>query len=94
MSAPQPVASRQAPQGGQEDSGAALRPLESSRQGGRIVEELTLPFGRPRNAELSTTPEFVALKRHCLHLLHPEGALPRLTPLGETTEAKHWRFAM
>ena len=36
---------------------------------GRIVEDLAVTLPRPRSAELSTSPEFNALKRHCLHLL-------------------------
>jgi NitT/TauT family transport system ATP-binding protein len=73
----------------------ADRILVMSSRPGRIVEALALPFGRPRDAELSTTPEFVALKRHCLQLLHPEGTLPRLSPLGAPSEGtKAWRFAV
>ncbi|UXY16089.1 ABC transporter ATP-binding protein [Chitiniphilus purpureus] len=52
---------------------------------GRIVEDLRLPFARPRDAALSTSADFIALKRHCLALLHhdaPAQPLPRLTPLG------------
>jgi NitT/TauT family transport system ATP-binding protein len=55
---------------------------------GRIVETLTLPFARPRQAALSTSPDFIALKRHCLELLRGEpvaAPLPRLSPLGLPT---------
>jgi NitT/TauT family transport system ATP-binding protein len=63
----------------------ADRLLVMSARPGRIIEDRTLDFARPRDAELVTTPAFAALKRHCLHLLqHPDGAapLPRMTPLG------------
>ena len=62
---------------------------------GRIVEQIALPFDRPRDAALVTTPAFAALKRHCLALLEesPEGdPLPRLTPLGVPDAP--WRFAI
>lgn len=52
---------------------------------GRIIEQTTLEFVRPRNAELVTSDRFIQLKRHCLELLHPHSAdfpLQRLTPLG------------
>ncbi|GAA5785696.1 ABC transporter ATP-binding protein [Chitiniphilus shinanonensis] len=63
----------------------ADRILVMSPRPGRIVEDLRLPFARPRDAALSTTADFAALKRHCLALLHhdaPAQPLPRLTPLG------------
>ncbi|WP_375591648.1 ABC transporter ATP-binding protein [Chitiniphilus eburneus] len=63
----------------------ADRILVMSPRPGRIVEDLRLPFTRPRDAALSTTTDFAALKRHCLALLHhdaPTQPLPRLTPLG------------
>jgi NitT/TauT family transport system ATP-binding protein len=46
---------------------------------------------------LLTTPEFAALKRHCLALLEEpdEGdPLPRLTPLGAPRAEEPWRFAV
>lgn len=52
---------------------------------GRIIEQTTLEFVRPRKAELVTSDHFIQLKRHCLELLHPQSAdfpLQRLTPLG------------
>jgi NitT/TauT family transport system ATP-binding protein len=52
---------------------------------GRIIEELRVPFARPRHAGQLTEREFVALKRRCLALLrHDAPAEPpeRLTPLG------------
>ncbi|WP_432721222.1 ABC transporter ATP-binding protein [Jeongeupia wiesaeckerbachi] len=63
----------------------ADRILVMSPRPGRIVEDLRLPFTRPRDADLSTRADFVALKRHCLALLHhdaPVPPLPRLSPLG------------
>jgi NitT/TauT family transport system ATP-binding protein len=64
---------------------------------GRIVAEFTLDFARPRDPSLVTSPEFTALKRHCLQLLHPHAAasapLERLTPLGAPT-ASQLRFAI
>lgn len=59
---------------------------------GRIVEEITLDFARPRSAALLTEPAFVQLKRRCLSLLREDAgaqALERLTPLG----TPRWRFA-
>ena len=56
-----------------------------SARPGRIIEDLALDFARPRDADLVTSPEFGALKRHCLHLLHRGAAdapLPRMSPLG------------
>jgi NitT/TauT family transport system ATP-binding protein len=61
------------------------RILVMSPRPGRIVEELTLDFARPRHARLLMSEEFIRLKRHCLALLHPEGKnipLARLNPLG------------
>ena len=54
-------------------------------QPGRIHEEITVPFERPRMTDIVASPEFSRLKRHCLELLHDDkrtDALPRLTPLG------------
>jgi len=68
----------------------ADRVLVMSHRPGRIIEELTIPFARPRSAEISVTPEFAALKHRCMTLLHTRGAdaLPRLEPLGiENLEA-------
>jgi NitT/TauT family transport system ATP-binding protein len=53
---------------------------------GRVLEDIRLPFARPRRGELVTENEFVRLKRHILHLLRQPDAfvpLPRLSPLGE-----------
>jgi len=63
----------------------ADRILVMSARPGRIIEDRTLDFARPRDAELVTSPEFVALKRHCLQLLHRgerDAPLPRMSPLG------------
>jgi NitT/TauT family transport system ATP-binding protein len=78
----------------------ADRLLIMSARPGRIVEELRPGFGRPRSTDLVTDPRFVALKRHCLALLHQDtAALPlgRLTPLGGAAAdapAVAWRFAV
>jgi NitT/TauT family transport system ATP-binding protein len=64
----------------------ADRIVVMSPRPGRIVDEIRLDFARSRGPELVTSPEFTALKRHCLALLHPEhGGMPldRLSPLGE-----------
>ena len=63
----------------------ADRLLVMSARPGRIIEDLALDFTRPRDADLVTSPEFAALKRHCLHLLHrgtADAPLPRMSPLG------------
>lgn len=63
----------------------ADRILVMSPRPGRIIEEITLDFERPRHSDLITTDRFMQLKRHCLQLLHPEDAsfpLRRLSPLG------------
>ena len=63
----------------------ADRLLVMSARPGRIVEDRRLAFARPRDAGLVTSPEFAALKRHCLQLLQRGEAdtpLPRMTPLG------------
>jgi NitT/TauT family transport system ATP-binding protein len=59
---------------------------------GRIVEELIVPFDRPRHASLLTDPGFVALKRRCLALLRHDGSssappLDRLTPLSGASQS-------
>lgn len=63
----------------------ADRILIMSPRPGRIIEELSLDFARPRQADLVTSQRFTELKRHCLALLHPHAnvaPLERLTPLG------------
>jgi NitT/TauT family transport system ATP-binding protein len=49
----------------------ADRILVMSQRPGRILEEIPLAFPRPRHRDVITSPEFVALKRRCLELLHP-----------------------
>jgi NitT/TauT family transport system ATP-binding protein len=73
----------------------ADRILVMSPRPGRIIEDLTLDFPRPRHTDLITSPGFMHLKRHCLELLrHEEGqALPRLSPLGIPKESTP-RFAI
>lgn len=68
----------------------ADRILVMSPRPGRIIENLSVNFARPRTTELVTTPEFMHLKRHCLDLLnHEEGRqLPRLSPLGLPPETR------
>jgi NitT/TauT family transport system ATP-binding protein len=63
----------------------ADRVIVMSARPGRIIEEIKVPFARPRNAAISVTPEFGTLKRRCLELLHARQdgvTLPRLEPLG------------
>ena len=64
----------------------ADRVLVMSPRPGRIIEQIAVPFPRPRDASLVTSPAFTELKRRCLQLLHPTGAglpLERLSPLGQ-----------
>jgi NitT/TauT family transport system ATP-binding protein len=63
----------------------ADRIIVMSPRPGRILEEIEVPFGRPRATDIMALPEFGQLKRHCLELLRVESGavqLPRLTPLG------------
>ncbi|HVW65458.1 MAG TPA: ABC transporter ATP-binding protein [Nitrosospira sp.] len=63
----------------------ADRILVMSPRPGRIIEEISLDFPRPREAELVTSSQFARLKRRCLELLHQPGSgfpLQRLSPLG------------
>lgn len=76
----------------------ADRILVMSPRPGRIIEELTLDFPRPRHTSLVTSPNFMRLKRHCLELLRHQQAtqaveLDRLTPLGPKTSGTI-RFAV
>lgn len=50
------------------------RILVLSPRPGRIIDEITVPFARPRRAEVMTSPEFNRLKRHCLDLLRDPSA--------------------
>ena len=63
----------------------ADRIVVMSARPGRVIEDIALPFARPRSQDLVTEPEFVRLKRHVMQLLRrPEGSEPmaRLSPLG------------
>ncbi|MCP3380721.1 ABC transporter ATP-binding protein [Bradyrhizobium sp. CCGUVB4N] len=63
----------------------ADRIVVMSARPGRVIEDIALPFARPRSQDLVTEPEFVRLKRHVMQLLRrPEGREPlaRLSPLG------------
>lgn len=65
----------------------ADRIVVMSARPGRVIEDVVLPFARPRSHDLVTEPEFVRLKRHVMQLLRqPEGSEPlaRLSPLGVT----------
>jgi len=66
----------------------ADRIVVMSARPGRVIEDIVLPFARPRSHDLVTEPEFVRLKRHVMQLLRqPEGSAPlaRLSPLGVPT---------
>ncbi|AJA67081.1 sulfonate ABC transporter ATP-binding protein [Bradyrhizobium japonicum] len=66
----------------------ADRIVVMSARPGRVIEDVVLPFARPRSHDLVTEPEFVRLKRHVMQLLRrPEGSEPltRLSPLGLTS---------
>lgn len=63
----------------------ADRIIVMSARPGRVIDDIRLPFARPRLGELVTTNEFVRLKRHILNLLrrpHDAEPLQRLSPLG------------
>lgn len=63
----------------------ADRVLVMSPRPGRIIEDITVPFPRPRRSEIISEPEFGRLKRYCLELLRPavpREPLPRLSPIG------------
>ena len=67
----------------------ADRIIVMSARPGRVIDDIRLPFARPRHGELVTENEFVRLKRHILNLLRrPDHAspLPRLSPLGVLAE--------
>ena len=74
----------------------ADRILVFSARPGRVIDELTVPFARPRRAEYLAHPDVVALKRRCLALLHheaPPHPSERLTPLGPPLSSPTWRVA-
>ncbi|MDE2599583.1 MAG: ABC transporter ATP-binding protein [Rhodocyclaceae bacterium] len=67
----------------------ADRVIVMTHRPGRLLADIPIGFPRPRNRDLLTAPEFVAIKRQCLHLLHGEheqfkqaDPLQRLSPLG------------
>ncbi|MEX2696558.1 hypothetical protein [Rhizobium mongolense] len=47
----------------------ADRIIVMQAQPGRIHEEITVPFERPRMTEIIASGEFMHLKQHCLHQL-------------------------
>ena len=49
----------------------ADRVIMLSRRPGRVIEDLRVPFPRPRSPNIVTEFEFVRLKRHLLQLLRP-----------------------
>lgn len=64
----------------------ADRVIMMSARPGRVIEDIRVPFARPRRAELVTEAEFVRLKRHFIELLripNRSEPLPRLNPLGQ-----------
>jgi NitT/TauT family transport system ATP-binding protein len=63
----------------------ADRVIMMSARPGRVIEDIRVPFPRPRRQELVTEIEFARLKRHFLGLLRTPDQpmpLPRLSPLG------------
>jgi NitT/TauT family transport system ATP-binding protein len=63
----------------------ADRVIMMSTRPGRVIEDIRVPFERPRRPELVTGIEFVSLKRHFLDLLKTPGnpdVLPGFGPLG------------
>lgn len=51
----------------------ADRVIMLSRHPGHVIEDLRVPFLRPRSPDIVTQLEFVRLKRHLLQLLRPSG---------------------
>lgn len=63
----------------------ADRVLIMSHRPGRIIEEISLGFERPRDIELVTSSEFTTIKKHCMQTLKEatqQEELSRLNPLG------------
>jgi len=50
----------------------ADRVLVMSASPGRIIEDVPVPLPRPRDPEITTDAEFIALKRHFLHVIRAE----------------------
>ncbi len=66
----------------------ADRILVMTPRPGRILDDLTIDFARPRQRELIADERFTKLRHHCLTLLHSDRnslPLPRLTPIGVPT---------
>lgn len=66
------------------------RVLVMTPRPGRILDDIAVPFDRPRARDLVADHRFSQLKRHCLELLRPKvnvHPLSRLTPLGLPTNA-------
>jgi len=61
----------------------ADRVLVMSHSPGTVLEELRVPFARPRERELVTEAGFVALKRRCLALLR----YPLASPMAASNDA-------
>jgi len=50
----------------------ADRVLVMSAAPGRIIQDVKIPLPRPRNADVTTTEEFIELKRHFLQAIRAE----------------------
>jgi NitT/TauT family transport system ATP-binding protein len=50
----------------------ADRVLVMSAAPGRIIEDVDVPLPRPRRPEVTTDADFIALKRHFLHVIRAE----------------------
>jgi NitT/TauT family transport system ATP-binding protein len=73
----------------------ADRILVMSPRPGRIVDEIDVDFAPPRSAEVVTSQQFTALKRHCLDLLHPASQpLARLSPLGAAPRSQRMQLVI
>ena len=62
----------------------ADRIIVKSARPGRVIDDIRLPFARPRHGELVTENAFVRLKRHILNLLRrSDNSSPpaRLSPI-------------
>ena len=58
-----------------------------TRRPGRIKEEIAVPFPKPRSFDVVTTPSFVGIKEHVLHLIREEltGVGSRAAVVGRTS---------
>jgi ABC-type nitrate/sulfonate/bicarbonate transport system ATPase subunit len=41
---------------------------------GRVIDTIPVALPRPRTRACTTSPEFIAMKERCLHLLHNDAA--------------------